>query len=912
MMAPVRAWPHPFALWAAAAVFAFHSPGPIGAATLNNLSVRTALPVGQTLTVGAVISGGTKRILVRAAGPALNGFGLAGMADPQLQLYSTGVAPMVTNDNWDGSLAPVFASVGAFPFVAGSKDAALSESLSASFTVQARGTNAGNILVEAYDVAAGTDQPGARLVNLSARNQVGAGEDILIAGFSIAGTGTKLLLIRGVGPGLTQFGVTGVLADPKIQLFDRNSTLVASNDNWDPSLAPTFTSLGAFSLAANSRDAALLVTLRAGMTYTVQVAGADGGTGEALVEVYEVIDPKLSFAAPAIVSTSPAIEATGAGLNSPVAATFSAPLSAGTLTTATFTLRNTASGAIVAGTVNVSGNTAAFTPTASLAANSTYTATITPGAKDAAGNALAASFTWNFTTGAAAAGFTLPLQPGSFWDFNWSVDTSTFAQGGSGSTTSNSGTFRITLGAPTTIQGVPAFPLVFSGQSGTNPDLRPRWKYVAFSNGLLRGSLDGTTLATILNPTSATMLGGGFFAAFGSSETIRITSGTFTGDYNTVKDALLAGHSSSAGGTLVIGDVTIYHDSSTSFSETESFKNGIGPLGLKRSMSYSSSGGGFFSSSTTTHEIELIRTSLAAADGSPIKSPSWTEVAPMATARKSHAAATFNGRIYVFGGYDLMNTALGSVEIFDPTANTWSAGTPPRGVTLTSRVARTVGNRIYLMPASTTEPVRIYDPALNSWTTGATGAYSESSHDGDVMTINTGSTTGDFIVMATTGDVSASTTIIRAYRPSDNLWFRGTDVRTYRRWMAATAVGDDLYIIGGYVPGAALTPASATGLTRKYHVETGAWSTLADLVVPRYSGKAVTLNGEPVMLGGTSTTTQLNSVEAFSPISGQWRTLSPMLRKRQDFAAVALNGKIYVIGGSSGAGATTSVEVYTP
>ena len=66
------------------------------------------------------------------------------------------------------------------------------------------------------------------------------------------------------------------------------------------------------------------------------------------------------------------------------------------------------------------------------------------------------------------------------------------------------------------------------------------------------------------------------------------------------------------------------------------------------------------------------------------------------------------------------------------------------------------------------------------------------------------------------------------------------------------------------------------------------------------------------MLGGTSTTTQLNSVEAFSPISGQWRTLSPMLRKRQDFAAVALNGKIYVIGGSSGAGATTSVEVYTP
>ncbi len=253
---------------------------------LSNMSVRTTLGAGQTLTLGAVVGGGAKNVLLRAAGPALAAFGLSGMTDPRLELFAGGsTTPTAVNDDWSGSLAGAFAAVGAFGFPAGSKDAALSQVLTGAFTVRASGTGAGVILVEAYDTAGGISP---RLVNLSARNRVGTGDDILIAGFSITGAGGKQVLIRAVGPTLTTFGVQGPLADPTLRVIDGRGVAVASNDNWAAALASTFAQVGAFPLTPASRDAALLVTLPAGGTYTIQVSGVNNSTGEALIEVYEV------------------------------------------------------------------------------------------------------------------------------------------------------------------------------------------------------------------------------------------------------------------------------------------------------------------------------------------------------------------------------------------------------------------------------------------------------------------------------------------------------------------------------------------------------------------------------------------------------------------------------------------------
>jgi hypothetical protein len=181
------------------------------------------------------------------------------------------------------TLSNAFASVGGFPLSSGSLDAALLRSIDGGHTAQVSGPAGGSVLVEAYDAGSGLTP---RLTNISARNRAGTGGDILIAGFTIAGDGPKNLLIRAVGPTLGGFGVGGFLADPKVEVYT-GSNKIAENDTWNAGLAGVFTSVGAFPLNAGSKDAALTLTLQPG-GYTVQVSGADAGTGEALIEIYEL------------------------------------------------------------------------------------------------------------------------------------------------------------------------------------------------------------------------------------------------------------------------------------------------------------------------------------------------------------------------------------------------------------------------------------------------------------------------------------------------------------------------------------------------------------------------------------------------------------------------------------------------
>jgi hypothetical protein len=270
---------------------------PLRLGRLTNLSVRTSTGTAeQTLTVGFVLAGAPdKTVLVRAIGPTLADFGVTGaLADPRLQLFSD-LSPLTANDNWahpdtgDGSAAisATFAASGAFALPPDSLDAAVVRLMQGgSYTAQVTAASGTGIaLAEIYDTAPAT---GARLVNVSARAQVGTGGAILIAGFNVSGNVPKQILIRGAGPALTSFGVEGVLANPRLDLY-RDSTLLQSNDDWGGTgaLSSAFTQVGAFDFGGgNSRDAALLVELPPG-SYTAQVSGVGNSTGVALVEVYE-------------------------------------------------------------------------------------------------------------------------------------------------------------------------------------------------------------------------------------------------------------------------------------------------------------------------------------------------------------------------------------------------------------------------------------------------------------------------------------------------------------------------------------------------------------------------------------------------------------------------------------------------
>jgi hypothetical protein len=260
-------------------------------ARLPNLSVRTTLGAAQNLAVGFVMTGGSKPLLIRAVGPTLGDFGVGdAMPNPRIGFNDPEGTELDANDDWDASLAPTFGELGAFALTEGSKDAALRVDLSGLGTVSVNGPEAGTVLVEVYDIGDSND---TRMVNVSARNQVGTGSNILIAGFVVRGDDPKNMLIRAVGPGLKNFGLTGTLDDPLLKIFKQNSSdpsnpiLVGTNDNWSPGLRPSFQKTGAFDLTTLSLDAAMVITLEPG-AYTAQVSGADGGTGQAIVEIYEL------------------------------------------------------------------------------------------------------------------------------------------------------------------------------------------------------------------------------------------------------------------------------------------------------------------------------------------------------------------------------------------------------------------------------------------------------------------------------------------------------------------------------------------------------------------------------------------------------------------------------------------------
>jgi hypothetical protein len=258
---------------------------------LSNLSIRGRAGEGdQALLVGFTLGGtGNKQLLLRGIGPTLGTFGVTGaLPDPFLQLFSPKTA-IASNEDWGGA-APIVAasaSVGAFPLPAASKDAVMLQTLSEGSYTMRVGGGTGAALAEIYDVGLFWTP---ELTNVSSRAQIGTGADTLIAGFTITGGGTRTVLIRAVGPSLAPFGVSGVAADPKLDVYRAGAAApISSNDNWDgaAALALAFTRVGAFALPPGSRDSALLLTLPAG-SYTAQVTGVGNTTGVVLLEIYQL------------------------------------------------------------------------------------------------------------------------------------------------------------------------------------------------------------------------------------------------------------------------------------------------------------------------------------------------------------------------------------------------------------------------------------------------------------------------------------------------------------------------------------------------------------------------------------------------------------------------------------------------
>lgn len=124
------------------------------------------------------------------------------------------------------------------------------------------------------------------LVNISTRVNVMTGDNVLDGGFIVVGSGTKQILIRGLGPSLGSAGVTGVLADPIIELHGGSeNAIIASNDNWKTNQQAEIEATGI--PPTNDLESALIATLSEG-AYTVIERGKSNTTGVGLIEIYDL------------------------------------------------------------------------------------------------------------------------------------------------------------------------------------------------------------------------------------------------------------------------------------------------------------------------------------------------------------------------------------------------------------------------------------------------------------------------------------------------------------------------------------------------------------------------------------------------------------------------------------------------
>ena len=280
------------ACWALLLAILVPRPAP---AYLLNLSARLDIPppfLNENVTsfIGGFIIGSQKSrtVLIRALGPSLADFGLVPLADPTMTLYDATGAVIASNDNWMDTQADEIAATGLIP--GNPLESAILITLDpGSYTAIVQGKKAnltppvatsGTALVEIYDLGFT-----ATLLNISARGAVRGAAVPMIAGFIIGAGSDNTIVIRAIGPSLANFGLSG-LSDPRLDVFDIDGNLVASNNNWQDSQSVEIANTGL--APSDPLESAILINLARG-AYTAVLSPVDGQDhGTALVEIYKI------------------------------------------------------------------------------------------------------------------------------------------------------------------------------------------------------------------------------------------------------------------------------------------------------------------------------------------------------------------------------------------------------------------------------------------------------------------------------------------------------------------------------------------------------------------------------------------------------------------------------------------------
>jgi hypothetical protein len=256
-------------------------PPPSTAPVLANISTRAVVGTNANVLIGGFIVTGTqaKKVIIRAIGPSLP---LAGtLVDPALALYNASGGVIATNDNWGQSAnSGEIADSGVAPSHP-NESAILLDLAPGSYTAVLAGVNqaVGTAVVEVYDLSNGSN---SKLANISTRALVQGGNDVLIGGMIVEGSNNADVIIRAIGPSLN---LPGAMANPTLELRDASGALLGSNDNWRSTQQSAIIQTGV--APTNDAESAIVTSFPPG-SYTAIVRGANGTTGIAVVEVYQL------------------------------------------------------------------------------------------------------------------------------------------------------------------------------------------------------------------------------------------------------------------------------------------------------------------------------------------------------------------------------------------------------------------------------------------------------------------------------------------------------------------------------------------------------------------------------------------------------------------------------------------------
>jgi CSLREA domain-containing protein len=256
------------------------SPSPTPLSHLLNIATRLRVQTGDNVLIGGFIITGSdpKRLVIRGIGPSLAQFFSDPLPDPTLELYQ-GDTVLATNNDWKESQAEVEAT-GLQP--SNDLESAIVRTLvPGNYTaiVRGNGNSTGIGVVEAYDLSPSSN---SKLANIATRGFVATGDNVMIGGF-ITG-GDAQIVIRAIGPSLGNFGVSGALPDPTLDLVNANGDVIRSNNDWKESQQNEIAATGL--QPGDDRESALIESLPPG-NYTAIIRGVANSTGIGLVEIYD-------------------------------------------------------------------------------------------------------------------------------------------------------------------------------------------------------------------------------------------------------------------------------------------------------------------------------------------------------------------------------------------------------------------------------------------------------------------------------------------------------------------------------------------------------------------------------------------------------------------------------------------------